>query len=174
VRFVRPIAKPFSSILYVLRSSMSYSSIFPCSKLKYSLYLYSKSASWRTRLSLALYLVVRLTCWRCRKRVTQASNASYFPTALAKFRTISYVGGKPRSVHFSMYIISSNSYCGLSSYCSSALAATLFDAPRCLRDNVVRSTLNYWATARYKNDAPGSRDSIALIAALIASILVEL
>jgi hypothetical protein len=174
VRFVRLIAKPFLSILYVLRSSMSYSSIFPCSKLKYSLYLYSESALWRTRLSLALYLVVRLMCWRCRKRVTQASDASYFPTALAKFRTISRVGGKPRSVYLSMYTTSSDSCCGLSSCCSSALAATVFDAPRCLRDNVVRLTPNCLATARYENDAPGSRDSIALIAALIASILMEL
>lgn len=46
--------------------------------------------------------------------------------------------------------------------------------PWCLRDSVVRSTLNCLATARYEKDAPGSRDSIASIAASIEFILVEL
>jgi hypothetical protein len=73
-----------------------------------------------------------------------------------------------------MYIISSDSCCGLSSCCSLALAAIVFDAPRCLRDNVVRLILNCLATARYGNDVLGSRDLIVLIAALIASILMEL
>jgi hypothetical protein len=77
-------------------------------------------------------------------------------------------------VHFSIYTISSNSYCRLSSCCSSALAATLFNALQCLRDNVVRLILNYWVTAQYKNNAPGLCDLIVLIVALIMSILVEL
>jgi hypothetical protein len=46
--------------------------------------------------------------------------------------------------------------------------------PLCLCNSVVRSTLNCLATARYEEDAPGSRDSIISIAASIGFILVEL
>ena len=46
--------------------------------------------------------------------------------------------------------------------------------PWCLRDNVVRSTPCFFATARYEKDAPGSHDSISSIAFSIGFMVVEL
>jgi hypothetical protein len=84
--------------------------------------------------------------------------------ALAKFCSISRVGGKPRLVHLSMYCTSSCSCCGLRWRCASPEAVFVACFRWCRRDSVVRPTLHLIATLRHENSSPNSRDSISSIA----------
>jgi hypothetical protein len=73
-----------------------------------------------------------------------------------------------------MYLISSALIGRLSNCCYYATVARDCVTPQCLRDKVMRFTPNRFVTSRYENCSPGSRDSIAAIAASIGSILMKL
>ena len=169
------IKKPFLSILYVLRSLILCSRILECSKLKYNSYLRLLSAKWRSRSIPVSYLEISLSGWRCQSRVTQLSETLCCATALPKFFKILLVGGTPSLICPSTKPISSSSCCRLRfRRCSAASVPRGCCAPRCLRDNVVQSTPNIFATWRYEKLSPASRDSIYSIASWIGSMVVEL
>ena len=171
IHFLRsaiPTKKPFSSILYVLRSSIPCSSILECSKLKYNSYLCLLSARWRSRSIPVSHLVVTLSGWRWRNRSTQLSETSCCATALPKVFQIPCVGGRPSLVALSICLTTS---------CSCWFAhLALWETckPLCRRDGVVRLTPNVFATWRYGKLSPASRNSKYSIASWIGSMVVKL